>query len=194
MPAKSAMSMILRHIEKIMDELDDSEVDQMIGAIRSAKTLFVIGAGRSGLVAKSLAMRLMQLGLDTHVIGEVTTPAVTKGDLFIAVSGSGGTESIITAAKTAKKIDAKVLTITSYPNSPLGEISDVVVTIHGRTKIDDTKNYLKDQITGTHSSLTPMGTLFEDTAMIFFDGIVARLMVDLGKGEEDMKLRHSTVE
>ena len=194
MPAKSAMSMIIRHIEKIMDDLDDSEIDQMINAILSAKTIFVMGAGRSGLAARALAMRLMQLGLDTHVIGEVTTPAVTDKDLFIAVSGSGGTESVITAAKTAKNIGTKVLAVTSYPNSPLGKNSDFVVTVHGRTKVDATKDYLADQIEGIHSSLTPLGTLFEDTVMIFFDGIVARLMADLGKGEEDMKLRHSTVE
>ncbi|MCK4491819.1 MAG: hypothetical protein KAU03_04290, partial [Candidatus Altiarchaeales archaeon] len=83
---------------------------------------------------------------------------------------------------------------TSYPNSTLGKIVDHVVVIKGRTKVDIEKDHLKHQIEGRHSTLTPLGTLFEDTVMIFFDGIIARLMIERKTGEADMKKRHATVE
>jgi 6-phospho-3-hexuloisomerase len=194
MPVKTAMNEVAKHVVNIINELDDSEIQKMIEAIEEADRIFLVGAGRSGLAAKAFAMRLVQLGLTAYVIGEVVTPAMTKDDLLIAVSGSGATTSVIHAAKTAKGIGSKVLTITSYPKSPLGEVSDYIVKVKGRTKIDIEKDHLKHQIEGRHSTLTPLGTLFEDTVMIFFDGIIAGLMTKLGKGELDLKRRHTSVE
>ena len=194
MTVKLAMGEIARHVLKIIENLDDKEIETMIEAIKNAERIFLLGAGRSGLAAKAFAMRLTQLGLTVYVIGEITTPAMTDKDLLIAVSGSGATESVVHAAKTAKGVGSKILSVTSYPKSRLGRISDYVVKVKGRTKVDIEKNHLKHQIEGTHSSLTPLGTLFEDTVMIFFDGIIAALMVELQKGELDMKRRHALVE
>jgi len=41
--------------------------------------------------------------------------------------------------------------------------------------------------------LTPLGTLFEDTTLIFLDGVIGRLMVELNKDEGEMKKRHASV-
>lgn len=92
--------------------------------ITSARRIFVIGNGRSGLTIQMAAMRLMHLGLRVHMAGEVTAPALGEGDLLIAVSGSGTTESVIAAARTAKKVGATVLAVTTAPNSALSQQSD----------------------------------------------------------------------
>lgn len=194
MPVKTAMLEIVRHVSNIIDDLKDSDIDMMIDTIRNSDRIFIMGAGRSGLASRAFAMRLVQLGLTAYVIGETVTPAMTEKDLLIAVSGSGETKSIVSAAKTAKGIGSKVLTVTSYPESSLGKISDYIVRVKGKTKIDIEKDYLKHQIEGTHTSLTPLGTLFEDTVMIFFDGIIAGLMAKLGREEIYMKRRHATLE
>ena len=195
MPLKIAMNEIVRHIAECIDKLNDNEIEGMVKAINEADKIFVVGAGRSGMVASAFAMRLVQLGLTVYVIGESVTPAMTKDDLLIAVSGSGETKSIVNAAEIAKKeVGSKVLAVTSYPNSSLGKIADHVVVIKGRTKMDIEKDHLKHQIEGSHSTLTPLGTLFEDTVMVFFDGIVARLMIERKTGEADMKKRHATLE
>lgn len=194
MPVKTAMQKIAEHILQAVKQIDDSEIDTMVDSIQKAKRIFVIGAGRSGLVVKAFAMRLVQLGLDAHVVGEPTSPAITKKDLLIAVSGSGKTNNVVNVAKVAKDSGVKILTITSYPEAELGNISDHVVTIKGRTKVDIERDYTVSQIKGEFSSLTPLGTLFEDTVMIFFDGVIARLMTELGKGEKYMRKRHATLE
>ncbi len=194
MTVKIAMGEVARHVLNILEHLNDKEIETMIGSIKKADRIFLLGAGRSGLAARAFAMRLTQLGLTAYVIGDVTTPAMTDKDLLIAVSGSGATDSVVHAANTAGGIGSKVLSVTSYPNSRLGEVSDLVVKVQGRTKIDIEKDHLKHQIEGHHSSLTPLGTLFEDTVMIFFDGVIAALMIELEKGELDMKKRHALVE
>jgi len=194
MPVKNAMIRIVEHVGKTIDKLDESQVDQMVSSIENSEKIFLMGAGRSGLAGRAFAMRLVQLGLTVYVTGESVTPAMTEKDLLIAISGSGETNSVVNAAKTAKGVGSKILAVTSYPNSSLGKISDHVVVVEGRTKIDIEKDHLKHQIEGTHSSLTPLGTLFEDTVMIFFDGIIARLMTHLKAGEIDMKRRHATLE
>ena len=54
------------------------------------KRIIVCGTGRSGLMLKSFAMRLMQIGYISYVVGETITPAIKEGDLLIVASASGG--------------------------------------------------------------------------------------------------------
>jgi 6-phospho-3-hexuloisomerase len=85
--------------------------------------------------------------------------------------------------------------VTSYPESSLGKIADLIVVIKGKTKLDISKeDYQKRQIEGHSVTLAPMGTLFEDTAMIFFDGVIAELMQRLGRDETHMMKKHTSVE
>jgi 6-phospho-3-hexuloisomerase len=194
MPVKNTMITIVRHVESIVEGLDEKQIEEMVDSVEKADGIFLMGAGRSGLVAKAFATRLVQLGLTAYVVGESTTPAMTCRDLLVAVSGSGETNSVVRAAEIAKKVGAKVITVSSYPTSSASKLSDHIVTVKGRTKIDIEKDPIRSQIEGTHSSLTPLGTLFEDTVMIFFDGIIAKLMIELKAGEEDLKRRHAIVE
>jgi 6-phospho 3-hexuloisomerase len=178
----------------VLGELDDKQVDSFIRALLNAKRVFVIGAGRSGLVAKAFAMRLMHLGMDTHVVGETITPALREGDVLVAVSGSGETNLIVSAAEIAKKIGAKIAAVTSYPKSSLAKLADHVVILPGRKRTESTTDFVHRELTGEYASLAPLGTMFEITALVFFDGIVASLMTSLGKREEDLRARHATLE
>ena len=178
-----------------INAVDQKNVDRLLKEILSAQRIFIYGAGRSGLAARAFAMRLVHLDLNTYVIGETITPSTQKKDLFICISGSGETSSVIDYAKSAKKAGVKIAAITSYPNSTLGKISDLTVSIKGKTKLDISKEgYEKRQIEGQSVTLAPMGTLFEDTAMIFFDGIIAELMQRLGRSEHHMMQKHTSVE
>ena len=195
---RDAMLEIVNFVNRAVDVISDTEKDNMVEALvdaykRGARVL-VMGAGRSGLVGKAFAMRLLHMGFQVYVLGETIIPRIRKDDLVIAISGSGRTKLIITAAEAAKAVGAKVIAITSYPDSPLAEISDIVVRVPGRTKIAEEEDYFARQILGIHESLAPLGTLFEDTVMIFLDGVVAELMNKLGKTEEDLRNEHANIE
>lgn len=191
---KDAMREISKLVGEASTKLDEKQVDAFTKTLLETKRVFVVGAGRSGLVAKAFAMRLMQLGIDVYVIGETTAPSLKEGDLFFAISGSGETDLIVSAAQIAKKAGAKVGVVTSYPRSSLGKLADLLVTLPGRTKTETTTDFVERELLGEYAPLAPLGTLFEITAMVFLDGVVAALMTALGKKEEDLRARHATIE
>ncbi len=189
-----AMKIITEHTKNVSKTLKEEEVNRFVRTLLNSKQVFVTGAGRSGLIARAFAMRLMHLNVHVHVIGETVTPRLKEGDLFLGVSGSGETARVVSAAKDAKEIGAKIVVITSYEDSTLGQLADLAVKIPGRIKTAEKKSYTGRQITGEYESLTPLGTLFEVSALIFMDGIIASLMKELGKKEEDLSKQHATVE
>jgi len=196
---KKAMLEISGNISNAVQEIDDSQVNQLvellINGLKSGRRIFVVGAGRSGLMVRAFAMRLMHLGFEVFVIGETITPAVTSKDILIAISGSGTTKLVVESSRIAKKeVNATLVVITSYPDSPLAQLADLVLTIRGRTKIDGQNDYIRRQIKGEHSPLTPLGTLFESTVLAFLDGLITELMERLGVKEKDLKERHPTIE
>ncbi len=191
---RDAAKTITQHVNKVMEELNTEEVENLIQAILNSERVFLYGAGRSGLVAKAFAMRLMHLGINVYVVGEIVTPAIGNKDLMITISGSGETTSIVTAGKIAKGAGAKLAVITSYPNSTLGKMADIVVVVKGRTKLEGEKDFFVRQIKGDHYPLAPLGTLFEIATLIFLDSLIVELMVRLGKKEEDLRKRHTQLE
>lgn len=195
---RRAMLEIIEYLTKSLDVISDHDKDRLVETLveaykRSSK-IFVVGAGRSGLVVKSFALRLMHLGFSVYVMGETIIPRMRKGDVLVALSGSGRTKSVISVAEAAKSVGAIVVSITTFMDSPLAKLGDVVVLIPGRTKLAKEDDYLVRQVIGLHEPLTPLGTLFEDLAMIFLDGVVVELMDKLGVTEEELKERHANVE
>jgi 6-phospho-3-hexuloisomerase len=152
--------------------------------------------GRSGFVARAFALRLMNLGFNVYFLGETITPAAEKGDRLIAISGTGTTKMILTASSAAKDIGAKVIAVTSFPESPLGQLADLIVTVRGRTKAAKPveEDYLARQLRGERAPLTPLGSIFENNTMVFLDSLIVELMHRMGRTESDLKRRHATIE
>ncbi len=169
-------------------------IELLVEAYRSRRKVLVMGAGRSGLVGRAFAMRLKHLGFDVYVLGDTIVSPVRQGDVVIAISGSGRTALIVTAAEAAKSVGAKVIAITTFVDSPLARIADIVVEVPGRTKVSRVEDYFARQVLGLHEPLAPLGTLFEDTTMVFLDAVVAELMHRLGKSEEDLRQSHANIE
>lgn len=192
---KTSIQAILNNIESAQEFLDEQAIEEFENIIIGSKNIFVTGAGRSGLAAKAFAMRLMHLGLSAYVVGETISPAIYSDDCIVAISGSGETNTIVSAAQIAKNRGSKVLALTSYPDSTLGQLSDSFILVKGRTKKEvDDENYMKRQIHGNYTSLTPLGTAFELTTLVFLDAIVSELMEKMHQTESDLKARHTVLE
>ena len=195
---KKAMAQIIKavaaNIERISPEQTLKLIDMLVEAKKTGKKILVLGAGRSGLVGRAFAMRLMHLNFNVHVVGETVTPAVGRDDILFAISGSGTTTLVVTAARIAKRVGAKVVAITSHPRSPLGKCADHIMVVYGRTKLAERRDYFSRQILGVHEPLAPLGTVFEIAAAIFLDALIVELMHRLGISEQEMKSRHATIE
>src|ERR671920_628765 len=124
-------SLVQDEISGVFQSVDPAQVAALVTELRLADRIFVTGAGRSGLVLKMAAMRLMHLGLTVHVVGETTAPAIRTGDVLLAASGSGTTSSVVKAAQTAAAQGARVAVYTTNPGSPLAEAASAVVVIPG---------------------------------------------------------------
>jgi 6-phospho-3-hexuloisomerase len=190
-----SMRQIIDHLDEVTDKLDIEAAKTMLQKIIEGKRIFVMGAGRSGLVAKAFGMRLMHLGFSVYVVGETTTPAVRPDDVVVAISGSGETRSIADLGKIVKYIGSTLITVTSKKESTLGRISDVVVALPSKTKIDpDAGGCLEKNMRGDYKNLPPLGTSFEITSLIFLDSLIAQLITLTGTSEAELKSRHTNIE
>jgi 6-phospho-3-hexuloisomerase len=195
-PVKDMMRLMATRIRTISDVMSDEEIDALLNEIQSANRIYTIGAGRSGLVAKAFAMRLMHLGLPSFVVGETVTPAMQSGDIIIAFSGSGETKTVADISETVRDIGGKVCLITSKRDSRIGRIADCIVIIESqRDKVsDESAEFEIRQMMGEHKSFAPLGTIFETTAMVFADAIISRLMEIMQCDVEDLRCRHANIE
>jgi 6-phospho-3-hexuloisomerase len=139
-------------------------------------------------------MRLMHLGFNVFVIGETITPALKVNDVMFAISGSGETTTTADSVAIAKKIGARIIALTSSPDSTIGKMSDVKVIVPGRVADGENVDYFSRQLLGIHEPLAPLGTLFELSSGIVLDSVVASLMKTLNIRESDAKSKHANVE
>ena len=57
-----SMRLIVDQLNDVINKLDNEAIKGMLQETFDAERIFLMGAGRSGLVAKAFAMRLMHLG------------------------------------------------------------------------------------------------------------------------------------
>jgi 6-phospho-3-hexuloisomerase len=190
------MKLMASKIRSIANSISDEDAEKFIRQLLDAKRVYVVGAGRSGLVAKAFAMRLMHLGLHAYVVGETITPALNKGDVMVIFSGSGRTKTVADLAETARDIGGKICLITSNADSRIGKIADCIVIIeHHRDAVaDEAAEFEIRQMMGDHKSFAPLGTLFETASMIFADAVISRMMEINQVDESALKNRHTNIE
>lgn len=163
------------------------ELERLCDAIVQAKRIYLTGAGRSGLVIRAFANRLMHLGLEVAVIGDVTATFATQGDLLIVGSGSGETQSLVATAQKAKKNGLRIALITMAPTSTLGLLADTVCVLPGASpKVGKGQPQL--------ASIQPMGSGFEQLSLIVYDAVVMALMPRLAQTSAGMFMRHANLE
>ncbi|QYO62744.1 hypothetical protein [Leptolyngbya sp. 7M] len=79
-----SIQLILDENRRVLDKISYFALEQLAQTITVANRIFVFGGGRSGLVMRMTAMRLMHLGCQVYVVGETITPSIARGDLLIA--------------------------------------------------------------------------------------------------------------
>ncbi len=173
--------LIIDKITSILDATDSAYDRQLTEMVDRASRIFIAGAGRSALVARFFAMRLMHGGYDVFVVGEIVTPSLKKGDLLIVISGSGETETMIAFAKRAKELGAELVLISSRTSSTLADMSNKVIPIGS-----------PDMFTKVLGM--PMGTVFELSTLIFLEATISHIIHEKGIPEEDMRARHANLE
>ncbi|KQP72776.1 3-hexulose-6-phosphate isomerase [Microbacterium sp. Leaf288] len=183
----AAISLVANEVLRASERaavVSSHQLDALCNLLISADRVFVSAAGRSGTALRMTAMRLMHLGLDVHVVGDVTTPAIEAGDVLLTASGSGGTESVVRTAQLAANAGAHVGAITATVGSPLAQIAKVVVVVPAAQKLDRTAS----------ASEQYAGSLFEQVVVLIGDGLFHALWHRQGSSAEGLWARHSNLE
>ena len=186
-PVLDALNIIAREDATLVDALADLNplsLERAVDELRQAKSIFVLGAGRSGLALRMTAMRLMHLGLTVHIVGEVTTPAIGREDLLLVASGSGTTEALVRSARTAVDVGATVITLTTATKSPLANISSVLIEVPAAEKLDRAAT----------KSVQYAGSLFEQAVVTIGDAFFHSLWMRSGQSADDLWPRHANLE
>jgi 6-phospho-3-hexuloisomerase len=153
-----------------------------IDAFTAANRIFVAGEGRSGLVLRMAAMRLVHLGMPVHVVGDATTPAIGPGDLLIAGSGSGETPITVLIAEQATRAGASILAVTTAETSRLAALADTCLILRTPAKGD----------LATGASIQPGGSLFEQSMLVLFDTLFLLIAGDTAASQ--IEQRHANME
>ncbi len=184
-PLATLADRALEELRNVFHTIPATTADTLVKEILKAKRICLYGVGREGLMVKAFAMRLFHLDLAVHVVGDMTTPPVGKGDLLVVSSGPGQLSTIAALLETAKNAKAKTLVITAQPKSRDAKKADVVIHLPAQTMANDTK---------AKTSVLPMGTLFEMTQLLFFEFVVMLLKETLGQSSSEMRKRHTNLE
>ena len=179
--------------------LDRKQVSVFFSRLLKARRVYVTGAGRSGLIARAFAMRLMHLGRKVYVIGETVTPAYASGDLLVIFSGSGETGTMVSYCQAAQELGGIVILITGSPDSTIGKLADHVVDLGDPTGYyrNRTVAFERRQMTGEYRSVAafaPLGTMFETMALIFTDAVISAMIEEKHEPAGEMQERVTNLE
>lgn len=177
---------IVQEITAVIARVSAVEVEKLAEAIMRTRRLFLAGRGRSGMIMSAFAIRLTHLDIHCHVVGESTTPSFGAGDLLLVGSGSGETVTAALIARTAKQAGGTVAVITSRPESTLGGIADLRVTVPAPVR--------EQADVEPVDTTQPMGSLFEQALLVLLDTVVLMLKWRLNRDEQMMMARHSNLE
>jgi 6-phospho-3-hexuloisomerase len=178
------LEMILVENTWLLNQIDFDQVNVLVDQIKKADHVFIVAAGRSGFSMRSAAMRLMHLGLQVYFVGDTTTPAIQKGDLLIAASGSGTTSTIVKAAEKAVAAEATVVALTTQEHSPLAKIAHHLVYIPAAEKQDHENSRSRQYA----------GSLFEQFLLLLTDAVFQSLWKSAGTPAEELWERHANLE
>lgn len=175
----------LSEIGAVFNQVTDDASQRMCAEIRKARRIACYGVGREGLMMKALCMRLMHLGLDAHVVGDMTTVPVGGGDLLLVSAGPGSFSTVLALLGVARDAGARTMVVTAQLGGTAPRSADVVIHLPAQTMANDR---------APAAGLLPMGSLYEAVQLVFFDLVSILLREEMGQSPQDMRARHTNLE
>jgi len=115
----------------VRNHLDPAAIGRAIDLLASARRIEFYGAGNSGIVALDAQHKFFRLGApaiayaDPHVHA-MAASLLEKGDVVVAISGSGASLDLLRSVEIASAAGASVVALTAS-NSALARLADVTL-------------------------------------------------------------------
>lgn len=173
-----AQHYIADRVTAALDRIEPTAIARVVGLLQHSPQTFVYGAGRSGIVARAFAMRLVQTGLRAYVIGESVTPLVRRGDLGFILSAQGESSSSNQTGNIVRREGADLIVVTARGTSKLAHTATELLVL----------DFPEDS---ERPRLAPLGTLFEAASLRLTDALIVEVMQARGESEDSMRRRHA---
>ncbi len=180
---KAYREIVLAEVASILPRISEGASRAFCAELDRCKNrkIYITGVGRSGLVVQAFGQRLMHLGFDVHLAHEITAPAVSKGDLLVACSGTGRTLLPLYMARKARRIGARVVSLTANPRSSLGRLSHLAIGIPA--PLEPGKR-----------TRQPARSLFEQVLFLYLDSVILTAIETLRIPRRRIGRRHANLE
>lgn len=128
---------IMDGLEDTLKILDFGEISRAVDALLGARRVAVYGFGNSATVCRDIETRFLRFGMAVQAYSDMSqqltsASILTLEDVVIAISHTGATLKLLESVRVAKEAGATVIAITSYAQSNLAKLGDIVLTGMGR--------------------------------------------------------------
>jgi len=178
---KAYRDIVLSEVASILPRISDQASQSFCRELARSKAVYITGVGRSGLVVQAFGQRLMHLGFDVHLAHEITAPAIRRGDLLVACSGTGTTLMPLYMARKARRIGARVVSLTARPKSPLAKLSHLAIQVPA-------------PLERGRETRQPARSLFEQCLFLYLDSVILTAMHELRIPGRRIRRRHANLE
>jgi 6-phospho-3-hexuloisomerase len=178
---KSYRDIVLREVAEVLPRISEEASRRFCAELGRAKRIYITGVGRSGLVVHAFGQRLMHLGFDVHLAHEITAPAIARGDLLVACSGTGTTLLPLYMARKARRIGARVVAITARPRSPLARLANLAIEVPA-------------PLERGRRTRQPARSLFEQVLFLYLDSVILTAIHEFRIPARRIRRRHANLE
>lgn len=178
---KAYRDIVLLEVAAILPRISDDASKEFCRELARSKNIYITGVGRSGLVVQAFGQRLMHLGFNVHLASEITAPAIGRGDLLVACSGTGTTLLPLYMARKARRIGARVVSLTARAKSPLAKLSHLAVLVPA-------------PLERGRETKQPARSLFEQCLFLYLDSVILTAMHELRIPGRRIRRRHANLE
>ena len=150
----------MRAIEDTYSLLDFKELEKAVKALGKAKKIMILGAGFSGVVARDLSYKLLELGKDVvfesdfHMQFSLLTTMISRDILFV-ISYSGKTKEVYEITKKAKERGIQIITLTTIAGNPIRDLGDITLNT-----VELNKNFRATALSPRISQMTVIDMLY----------------------------------
>jgi len=129
---KKAIDIEVESIQYFQDNLDPN-IEQAVHILLDCKGKVILtGVGKSGNIAKKISSTMSSTGTPAVFIHPTDAlhgdaGIIQNGDVVLAIGKSGESDELNSLLPTIKKIGAKIISITSNPDSTLAKSSDAPI-------------------------------------------------------------------
>ncbi|MFA5446749.1 MAG: MurR/RpiR family transcriptional regulator [Sphaerochaeta sp.] len=142
---EDVVDLVFKHTQTNLEEtyalIDKGAIKEAAKLICNARSLLLMGLGGSNITASDAYHKMIRTGISCHYSSDyhlqlMLASQVSTHDVALMVSHTGSGHDTLALAEELKANGCTLITLTSYPRSPLAKMGDVVIPMSaGRSSV-----------------------------------------------------------